>query len=124
VGACASFRPTQRLLTAADYRRVFDAPDFKTGRREFLVLARCNQGPTHRLGLAIAKKHVPTAVRRNLIKRLARENFRHMQDSIPRLDIVLLTRPSARDADRDALRESLQQLFLRVLRAAQTGNRP
>ncbi len=118
MGVCAKFQPAQRLLTAADYRQVFNAPDFKTGRREFLLLARRNSEPTHRLGLAVAKKHVPTAVRRNLIKRLARECFRHTESTVPMLDIVVLTRPGAREAERQALRESLAVLFARLVQSA------
>lgn len=107
-------RPHQRLLTAADYRRVFEQPDAKAGQRELLVLARHNTLSHHRLGLAIAKKHVPLAVNRNQIKRIAREQFRHLQSAQPALDIVILTRPGARDATRAGLRKALEQLFQRL----------
>jgi ribonuclease P protein component len=94
-------RPHQRLLTAADYRKVFEKPDAKAGQRD-------------RLGLAIAKKHVPLAVNRNQIKRIAREQFRHLLSAQPTLDIVILTRPGARDATRASLRKALEQLFQRL----------
>lgn len=109
-----SFRSAQRLLTAADYRSVFSNPDFKTGQKEVLLLAKASEGPNHRLGLAVAKKHVPTAVKRNLIKRLARERFRSMPESSPSLDIVVLTRPAARDAERVDLRLALDHQFNRL----------
>lgn len=115
------FRPAQRLLLASDYSQVFDAPDFKTGQREFLLLARRNHHPSHRLGLAIAKKHVPTAVKRNLIKRLARECFRTTEAIDPSLDIVLLTRPGARDADRAALKTALKEQFQKLSKRAKSA---
>lgn len=110
----AVFRPSQRLLTAAEYRRVFNAPDQKAGQREILLLARRSDQPQHRLGLAIAKKHVPTAVKRNLIKRLAREHFRCLIQGYESLDVVVLTRPGARDAEHDIIREALGKQFARL----------
>ena len=107
-------RPHQRLLKAADYRRVFQQPDSRVGRKELLVLARENQLPHHRLGLAIAKKHVPHAVNRNLIKRIAREHFRHLVCAQPSLDIVILTRPAAAKANRAAIGEALHTIFQRL----------
>lgn len=104
-------RREQRLLTAADYRQVFQHPSAKAGKDPLLMLARPNSLHRHRLGLAIAKKHVPTAVKRNLIKRLIRENFRQLKPAQPALDIVILSRPAARDADRVALNGVIAQLF-------------
>jgi len=110
----ATFRPTQRLLTAGDYRRVFNKPDQKAGQKELLLLARYNDLPQHRLGLAIAKKHVPTAVKRNVIKRLAREQFRILGPETPSYDIVVLTRPGARNATAGCVKEALTAQFSRL----------
>jgi ribonuclease P protein component len=79
-----------------------------------MALARPNDTGHHRLGLAVAKKHVPTAVRRNLIKRLTREQFRHLKPGQSPLDIVILTRPAARCATREQLRQALEQLFAKL----------
>ncbi|WP_439106541.1 ribonuclease P protein component [Congregibacter sp.] len=108
------FRPSQRLLTAADYRQVFKDPDHKAGQKELLLLARHNDLSQHRLGLAVAKKHVPTAVKRNIIKRLAREHFRVLTPKMPSLDIVVLTRPGARDASSAHIQEALNKQFARL----------
>ena len=78
------------------------------------MLARANALPHHRLGLAVAKKHVPLAVNRNRIKRVAREHFRHLAPAQPALDIVILTRPAAGTASRAAIGEALQRLFQRL----------
>jgi ribonuclease P protein component len=113
-----SFTSTQRLRTAHDYKRVFSAPDYRVGQREVLLIARYSDGPQHRLGLAIAKKHVPTAVKRNLIKRLTREQFRSLPQDSRSLDIVVLTRPGANDTNRCDLRKAIRNQFRRLLKAA------
>lgn len=110
----AMFRPSQRLLSADDYRQVFKAPDHKAGQKEVLLLARQNNLSRHRLGLAIAKKHVPTAVKRNAIKRLTREHFRALSPSSPSFDIVVLTRPGARDATAALIKDALVTQFARL----------
>ncbi|MDP5070933.1 MAG: ribonuclease P protein component [Congregibacter sp.] len=110
----ATFRPSQRLLTAADYRQVFTDPDQRSGQKELLLLARHNDLERHRLGLAIAKKHVPTAVKRNIIKRLAREYFRVLAPKTPSYDIVVLTRPGARHASSTSIKAALVAQFARL----------
>ncbi|WP_439101155.1 ribonuclease P protein component [Congregibacter sp.] len=113
----ATFRPSQRLLTADDYRQVFKAPDQKAGQKELLLLARRNNLARHRLGLAVAKKHVPTAVKRNAIKRLTREHFRALSPSspsTPSFDVVVLTRPGARDATASGIKDALSKQFARL----------
>ena len=115
-----SFDRRRRLLSAGDYRSVFEGSQFKAGQNEVLLLARGNTLDRHRLGLAIAKKHLPLAVQRNLLKRLARERFRSFPAFEPALDIVVLSRPGARDAGRDALREALERQFARLQRRATT----
>lgn len=107
-------RRQQRLLTAADYRRVFQRSERRAGSDELLLLARSSDLPRHRLGLAVARKHAPRAVQRNLIKRLAREQFRHLAPTQPALDIVILSRPAARDANREQLARVIKRLFHRL----------
>lgn len=49
---------------------------------------------TARLGLVVPKRNAKRAVHRNLIKRLAREAFRHVCGQLPAYDLVLrLGRP-------------------------------
>lgn len=110
----SAFPRSRRLLTAAQYRRVFQNTARRARREALMGLAVPNDLPHHRLGLAVAKKHVPTAVRRNLIKRLAREQFRHLKPGQSPLDIVILSRPAARSATREQLRQALEQLFTKL----------
>lgn len=89
-----SFKKTQRLLNASDYKQVFDHNRVKVANSSLLILAKPADGTSSRLGLVIAKKNIPTAVQRNRIKRIARETFRKNQFRIP-LDIVFLARQGA-----------------------------
>lgn len=117
------FPRRRRLLQGSDYKRVFTAPDAKAGDKCVLLLARKSQHTEHRLGLAIAKKHIPTAVKRNLLKRLAREVFRSMREFNPSLDIVVLSRPAAVSASRTELSAALKRQFNRLEnRSSSTGH--
>jgi ribonuclease P protein component len=109
------FPRDKRLVTAADYRRVFSDPK-KSADAFFTVLARARQadagGP--RLGLAIAKKQLRNATDRNRVKRLARENFRCNETLVDGIDFVVLTRASARQASNRTLNDSLSRHFRRL----------
>ena len=86
-----TFKKTQRLLNASDYKQVFDHNRIKVANSSLLILAKPADGPSSRLGLVIARKNIPTAVQRNRIKRVARETFRKKQFQPP-LDVVFLAR--------------------------------
>ena len=68
-----------------------------------------------RLGLAVAKKHVRRAVDRNRIKRLLRESFRHHQQQLKGLDLVVLVKPGIHKADNAALLQSLEKHWKRLI---------
>lgn len=100
------FKRQQRLLTAKDFKQVFQSP-YKLADRYFTVLSRFNGQANARLGLAIAKKQVKKAVSRNRIKRLVRESFRHHQHLIFGLDCVVLARQGVGQVDNSTLFRSL-----------------
>lgn len=108
-----SFDRELRLLTAADYRRVFTKPQ-RFSDRFFTLLARTNNMGIARLGLAVARKHVRLATGRNRVKRLARESFRLRQYELSGLDIVVLTKPPSAGASKRDLNRSLDELWSRV----------
>jgi ribonuclease P protein component len=101
------FSRTARLLTAADFKRVFQDP-IKTNDALFTVLARPNDRRDARLGLAISKKNVRMAVDRNRVKRLVRESFRKRQASLAGLDLVVLGRRGLGDQPNPLILESLR----------------
>lgn len=88
----ASFSKQKRLLTAVDYRLVFEESSYKISRRYFLLLARKNTFGRARLGLVTAKKHVRLSTARNRIKRVVRDTFRIACGHLDSLDVVFLAR--------------------------------
>lgn len=105
--ASQSFPKASRLLNAADYSAVFDQTHFKVSCRYFLILARFNHDANTRLGLIVAKKHIPTAVQRNRLKRLIRTSFRSLEPFPRHLDLVVLVR---KGADKIHNRQAFAQL--------------
>lgn len=115
-----SFGRQKRLLSASDYRLVFSGNSLRAGQNEFLLLARCNDRSHHRLGLAVAKKHVRLAAHRNRIKRGAREAFRQLADSEPGLDFIFLTRPGAANITQSVFTRDLPRQLQRLCDKAVT----
>ncbi len=103
-----------RLRSKADFSRVFERPDRVLHGRFFRVLMRDTGQGALRLGTAIARKHTRTAVRRNLAKRLVRETLRQEAAHLPPVDVVVLSRPGVRGAERRELRDDLIALWRRL----------
>jgi len=103
-----SFKKTQRLLNASDFKQVFDNNKVKVANSSLLILAKPADGITSRLGLVVAKKNIPTAVQRNQLKRVVRETFRKRQFETP-LDIVFLARRGADKLSAQQLTDILQK---------------
>lgn len=111
---CAGFPASLRLLTAEDYKRVFNNNPIKLVCPPFTLLAVPNQKQFSRLGLIVAKKNVRRAVDRNRLKRVARESFRLQQQQLPAYDIVLLARRGSSQLANKVLFEHLEQLWIRL----------
>ena len=110
-----------RLLTAGDYRYVFDHAIYKVHGKGLMALA-CPNGLGHpRLGLVISKKNVRRAVDRNRLKRLARESVRLQQSSLPAVDIVILARRGASELDKATLHRQLFGMWRRLERDARSA---
>lgn len=75
------------------------------------MLAISNDRVNSRLGLVIAKKHVPLAVQRNRLKRLIRNAFRLNSNLLTSLDLVVLARKDADRLDNKQLTEALLTLW-------------
>lgn len=82
----------KRLTQAARFRAVRDAR-VRQSVGPLLVYALPNDLARPRLGLALSRR-VGSAARRNRIKRLLREVFRHLQYDLPQgYDLVVSVRP-------------------------------
>lgn len=105
-----------RLVSAGEYRRVFEQAQFRAPHPYFLVLAVSQDQERARLGLVVAKKNVRKAVDRNRIKRLIRESFRLRLPELPPLDLVVLVRREAASASNRELLDVLDKLWSRLTR--------
>lgn len=103
-----------RLLSAGDYRHVFDHVACKASNPAFLLLASKREDNNARLGLIVAKKHVRKAVQRNRIKRIIREVFRHHQTELEQVDLIVLVRKGADDLSNEDLFKQLRKLVIRI----------
>ena len=99
-----------RLLSPSDYKFVFDKP-VRSSDKLLTILARRNNRRQARLGLAIAKKSVRTAVQRNRIKRIIREYFRLHQQKISSADYVVLVRQGIDKMDNVTIEHSVAKQF-------------
>jgi ribonuclease P protein component len=82
----------QRLLKTSQFRAVY-AARARAGDGRVVVYARPNGLGLTRLGLSVGKQ-VGNSVRRNRVKRLMREAFRHMRATFPAgYDIVIVPLP-------------------------------
>ncbi|MGL4733777.1 MAG: ribonuclease P protein component [Enterovibrio sp.] len=106
-----------RLLAPDHFKYVFEKP-VRIGSPHLTILARENVFSHPRLGQAVPKKQLKLAVDRNRFKRLVRESFRHHQDTLPALDIVVIAKKSAGELDNQELTALLHNLWKRLSRSA------
>ncbi|MDG4552704.1 MAG: ribonuclease P protein component [Candidatus Competibacter sp.] len=111
----ARFSRRARLTGRQAFTGVFARP-VKSGDRYFTVLARPNDLPYSRLGLAISRKAAKSAVARNRLKRVVRESFRHHQQRLGGLDCVVMGRTGAVEQGNAILFASLQRHWRRLAR--------
>ncbi len=114
------FPRAARVVRAADFAR-FRTAGRRVGGIHLSAHVVPNAGDGARLGLAISKRVSKSAVRRNRIKRLARESFRVARAELPAFDILLTARSSAVQQDNAALRDDLQRLWRRIAALNPTG---
>lgn len=110
----ACFTKEQRLLTPAAFREVFDAPERKLHQSHLMAFVRTNTHEKSRIGMAITKRKVPTAVARNLIKRQIREQFRTKAFKIENKDIVFIVKRSLKDIDNKELKNQINNIFKKL----------
>lgn len=116
------FGREKRLLTAQQFKTVFDSATNKVSSRNALLLARDNQLGHPRLGLVIGKKNVKLAIERNRIKRQIRESFRLSQHSLDGVDIVIVARRGIADLSNTELRQQFDKMWQRLARQRSTAS--
>jgi ribonuclease P protein component len=102
-----------RLRSPREFRRVYQRGRRVTSPR-LVVVGLWHGGEVLRLGLSVSKDH-GHAVRRNKIKRLLREAFRHERPGLPPgFDLVLIPRPGGGRWVLEELRSELAMLVRRL----------
>lgn len=69
---------------------------------------------TARLGVVVPKRLIKAAVRRNLIKRLGREQFRMLLSQLPSRDLVLRLAVKPGELNRKQLADEIRKLLLKL----------
>jgi ribonuclease P protein component len=110
----ACFTKAQRLLTPAAFREVFDATERKLHQSHLMAFVRANTQEQPRIGMAITKRKVPTAVVRNLIKRQIRENFRTQAFKLENKDIVFIVKKPIDGLSNKELKIEINNIFKKL----------
>jgi len=113
VSAPASFPRAARLLTPKDFARLRGISR-RVGVRHFSAEIAPRDREGARLGLAVSRKVSKKAVRRNRIKRIARDSFRRARAALPAVDILLIARGSADLEENEVLHAELDRLWQRI----------
>jgi len=121
-GSDNSFPRHRRLLAGSDYKLVFDQAK-RMGNAHWTVYGWKHGEDRTRLGLAIAKRYVRRAHERNRLKRIAREAFRHMQNKLIGVDIVVMSGKMALTSDNAILNQQLVKLLTLYTQHSNTRNR-
>jgi len=111
------FPPACRVRKTDEYSSVFAFRRSIRGR--YFVLHYRPAGSDKelaRLGFVVARKLARQAVTRNLLKRLGREHFRHIRETLPAHDMALRLAQKVDGVTRAQLREDIASLFARLPR--------
>jgi ribonuclease P protein component len=107
------FSKEQRLLRRLEFTRTMDGGT-KIVTSHMVVIGRRNDFPLSRIGFIVSKK-LGGAVERNRVRRRLRELFRNHPHQPQGLDIVVIARGHAADADFVQLQRSFQEGLDRLL---------
>ena len=84
--------------------------------------AALNEENSPRLGLAVSRRVNKRAVVRNRIKRVVRESFRMNKEALSGLDIVVVARQAASEADKKELREAIDRHWRQLTEKGSKSN--
>ncbi len=103
-----------RLLTGRDFQSVFDDVQLKVPDQPLLILSRPNDLGHARIGFVISKKNVRQAVKRNRVRRIIRESFRHNQHNLPAVDIIILARKGLGEMENENVHKLMKKCWSRL----------
>lgn len=111
--AGARFPRAARILKPQDFTQLRRTAR-RVGCRHFNAEAAPGTTDCARLGLAVSRRVSTSAVRRNRIKRIARDSFRKIRETLPLVDVLLIARESADAQSNEILRADLEALWQRL----------
>jgi len=104
------FSRKHRLIANEEFKSIFDKAE-RISQKQMTVLYKPNQKAYPRLGISVGKRVSSSAVRRNRIKRIIRESFRHHRENLKNVDIVVIARQPCDKLSNQKLREGLEKLW-------------
>ncbi len=108
----ATFPRHARVRARSDYARVFE--NARRTSDPLMSLHWLAAEHPARLGMAVSRKVDTRAVMRNRIKRVLREQVRHIRLQLPPGDYVLVARAAASGAGSAQLRQAFLRLLVRA----------
>ena len=102
---------TDEFSSVFGFRKALRSPHFLLHYR----LRAADEVIGARLGLVVAKRLLRRSVDRNLIRRMARENFRVVRTQLPSLDLILRLATKPVPLDRRSLAEEIRGLLSRMI---------
>ncbi|WP_230657055.1 ribonuclease P protein component [Psychrobacter sp. I-STPA10] len=110
-----TYPKTHRLLTSAHYKHVFDNVCYKVHQPHIMAFVSNTDSEYPRLGLAITKKKLKTAVSRNLVKRLIKERFRHYAPQLLAADMVFILKKPTTELSNQQITAQVDAIFAKIL---------
>jgi ribonuclease P protein component len=114
-GIGESFPRRLRLTRAFEFQQVFKN-NTRCADAGITILVGNNVGDCPRIGFAIARKQIPTAVKRNQLKRLFRESFRKAQHRLPARDLVIMVRQEILSFGPEKIRAAVDQHWNSIIK--------
>lgn len=109
-----NFRKAQRIKSPAEFKDVYANKQW--GNTRLLTFNVLSITGTSQLGVTVSKKVSKLAVRRNQLKRLIKEFYRHNQHQLENAKVVITVKPGARQASNDEIRQELDELWAKLMK--------
>ena len=113
----------QRIKTPSDFQHVYRSKQWGGVKHFTFNVLASDEDKLNKLGVTVSKKVSRRAVDRNRLKRVMREFFRHRQHELSGVSLVLTAKPSSKLLSNDECVESLEELWLKVLKWQRWHNR-
>ena len=107
----------QKLRYKQHFDKVF-ANRKRLSSLRFLAYYRKSDLSYSRIGVMCAKRNVRSAVERNRIRRVLKEQFRLNQHDLPAVDLVFVAKKEAGKANNNELRTCIDKLLTKIITSA------